>query len=648
MNTDTPRARVRTLRAQAPRRAPRPARPRRALALLLSVGLAGGTLAAALSGCSQRPLFGDEGDYAQRVSLQRLRSIERLDLDAARRAGASPAAQSQADASPIAVDVSRQNDAVAEARRRFDALERYELTLEEARAAVLANNLDLRVARVDPAIARTRVSEEEARWELAFTTRALWQDLEQPTASELAAASSNTQSIEPGVRIPLRTGGTATVTLPIARNETNNRFSTLNPAITSDLQFSISHNLLRGAGRRANTAQLRIAGYDEQSARAQTTLEVIRQVAAADRAYWRLYQARRNLEVAQQQYELAAEQLERARRRVAAGALAEIERIRAEAGLAQRLEGIITTQNQVLLQQRELKRILNIPGLTVETLTLVTPATDPDPVEYLFDAPALIAGALDRRMEMLDLELRLASDAASIALARNQALPLLALDYTYRVNGLGRSFNSSVDTLSEATFDDWTLGLNFEVPIGNEAARSRVRRALLQRVQRLATRDAREQSIRQEVLGAVDTINAGWQRILAARQSVILNTRALQAEQRQFDQGLSTSTDVLDAAARLAESQAAEVRALADYQIAQVDLAFATGTLLGAARVDWEEALGTEPDPDLSRPDPVEELPERLRQPAATPPPEDDIAPAPPKPEGDAPAPADPDPARPE
>jgi outer membrane protein TolC len=106
-------------------------------------------------------------------------------------------------------------------------------------------------------------------------------------------------------------------------------------------------------------------------------------------------------------------------------------------------------------------------------------------------------------------------------------------------------------------------------------------------LQRLATREAQKSFIAQEVLDAVDSINAGWQRIMAARQSVILSQRTLDAEQRAFGVGNSTSTDVLDAAASLADAQLAEIRAVVDYQIGQIDLAFATGTLLGASRVDW-------------------------------------------------------------
>jgi hypothetical protein len=64
-----------------------------------------------------------------------------------------------------------------------------------------------------------------------------------------------------------------------------------------------------------------------------------------------------------------------------------------------------------------------------------------------------------------------------------------------------------------------------------------------------------------------------------------------EAEQRQFEHEMRTSTDVLDAQIKFADAQSAEVRALAEYQIALVDLAYATGTLLGAAKVQWDPRI---------------------------------------------------------
>jgi outer membrane protein TolC len=535
-------------------------------------------LLAGLAGCSSRfdPFSRRDEDYAKRVALERLREVQVTTLEEHRKPAPAPG------------EPTLTSEQVAKAR--FEGLERRDVSLEACRQSALERNLGLKVAMIDPTIAKERVTEEDSKFAAAFTTRAGWRNLDDATASTLDSAQSESRSIVPGVTIPTRTGGSVTVDLPVAKRETDNPFATLNPAYTSDLQFSLSQNLLRNGGREVNTAALRIAGYQEQAAESQTKLEVIRQLAAADRAYWRLSQVRAELDVRQQQYELAVAQLERAKRRVAGGAAAEIEQTRAEAGIADRLEAIIVAQNALRLQQRELKRVMNMEGLDVDTRTMVVTTTPPAPVEYRFDPATLCQQAIANRMEMLELELRLAADAATIDVQRNRALPLFTMDYTYRVNGLGGSMQDSFHTLNRNRFTDWELGLNFEVPLDNEEARSRVRQAILTRVQRLASKEAREQAIRQEVLNAVDSLDGTWQRILAARQSVILNTRALQAEQRQFDVGRSTSTDVLDAATRLADAQSAEIRALTDHQVAQVDLAFATGTLMGASKVAWEPA----------------------------------------------------------
>jgi outer membrane protein TolC len=196
--------------------------------------------------------------------------------------------------------------------------------------------------------------------------------------------------------------------------------------------------------------------------------------------------------------------------------------------------------------------------------------------------------AVENRMEMLELELQIAEDMSTIDYMHNQALPLVTMDYTYNVNGLGPTESDSFDLLYDKRFEDHRLGLQLLVPLGNEAAKSRLHQAFYQRRQRLATRENRAAVIELEVLNAVDQLEANWQRILASRQRTILDGRLFEAEKRQFELGLGTSTDVLEAQTNFADAQSAEILALAEYQIALVDLAYATGTLLGSAKVQWE------------------------------------------------------------
>jgi outer membrane protein TolC len=134
-------------------------------------------------------------------------------------------------------------------------------------------------------------------------------------------------------------------------------------------------------------------------------------------------------------------------------------------------------------------------------------------------------------------------------------------------------------------FQSYDVGLALEVPLGNQQARSRYRAAVLRRLQALASRDSRILEVKQQVLDAADRVETAWHRIVAARRRVVLSARLLDAEIRQFDLGNNTGLDVSAARANLAEAQRSEIEALTEYEIARVDLAVATGTVIGKDRI---------------------------------------------------------------
>ncbi len=527
-------------------------------------------LGALLSGCDA--YLPGPGYEDVKIPEEKLREIETLDLEVAEPNEAEPV---EANEPPPA---------------------ELELTLEECRAMALSNNLELKAALIQPAIAAEQLSEEEAKFEASFFATGSLSRSEQPgrvgliDSSPIALPPSRTRRglADLGVQVPLRTGGTVQFDLSDSRNNDLTGDPNFYPTFDNRLTVSLSQPLLRNAGRWANTHSIRLAGYNRQASDARAKLEVITILAAVDRVYWRLYAARRELEVRQQQYELALAQLEQVQRFVNAGERSQVEVVRAEAGVAQQLEAIIVAENNLRDRERELKRVIKRGGVDVQTPTVLVPLTEPDPVLYEMHRAALVRTAMESRMELVELQLQLLSDASTVDYMRNQALPLATLDYTYNINATGSGRSDSYDMLLTSDFTGHTLSGQVVIPIGNQAAKSRVRQAVYQRRQRMATQDDRELLIEVEVLNAIDQVEANWQRILAARQNALLQGRLYEAERRQFELGLRTSTDVLDAQTNFANAQSAEITALAEYQIALVDLAYATGTILGSARIQWE------------------------------------------------------------
>ena len=461
------------------------------------------------------------------------------------------------------------------------------LGIEECRRLALQNNLDLKVELFNPTIARTSLTEAEAQFEAVFLGNFNAATSRSPLTSKIIVPRTDEITPDAGLSIPLRTGGSIRLDMPVDEVHSHAPFP---PKTTwnTDPSVTINQPLLRGAGLYVNSQGIRIAYYEYQRTKAMTKLVVTRVLSDTDRAYWRLFAAREELKVRKTEYDSAVAQLQRAQRQVRAGVGKEVDVIRADSGVSDTVESVIVAENDVRQRQRDLKRILNDPTLPLDGDTIITLATDPAVFPYNLDVQALTSAALRQRMEMLQLELQIDEDVATVRVARNSLLPLVSLQYRYGVTGLGNTAGESFTMAWRRRPDSQTLGLQLEVPIGNEAARSQLRRAMLDRMQALASREQLALQIRQEIADAVDTVRTDWERIVAARQRVVLNARTYDAEVRQFNLGLRTSTDVLIAQTDLEDARLAEVSAVSDYQIAQVDLAFATGTILGAAHVDWQ------------------------------------------------------------
>jgi len=484
------------------------------------------------------------------------------------------------------------------------ALTSLALSVTDLRLKTLRNNLEIDVVLLDPELAETAVGEELAKFDATFfggigyqrrNPPALDGDLVQFTSDNeeldksIVKLTQIEQQIEKvvldfGIDIPLPTGGR--IRLQNVFNEDNKLAPQRFEQYVSGLRFSYSQPLMRSAGVTANTASIRLSRLQAQAVSARTKLSAIRVLAGAEKVYWQVYGARKLLEIRAEQYNLAYDNLELVRRRVDQGLSPEIENVRAEVGVAGRLEGLIMAETALRIQQRDLRRILNQPDLPLDSPTAIVVTSQPDLLRYKLEPEPLAQAALDNRMELLELELQLAADALRIDLARNQALPNFALNFEYGLLDRQGGFGTSWQGMWDFDNTEVAVGLRGEIPVSNDAREAQVRRALITRTQRLATRAQRELAIRQEVFDALDILEQNWQRILAARLNVIVSGVNYEAELRQFEEGLRTMREVLEALTQLGDAQIREVQAIVAYQVAQIDLAYATGTLLGYAGCD--------------------------------------------------------------
>jgi outer membrane protein TolC len=464
---------------------------------------------------------------------------------------------------------------------------RLEVALPTVRAAALEHNLDIEVELVRPEIFRESTREAEARFEpWGFATYSRNSTDLPLVGNARAPDDTRTDSAEIGIQVPLQTGGTASISMPVTR--TDLRTPGIDDIYDTGAALSLTQPLLRNAGVLVNTAPITIARLSERQQDARTKLAILNVLANAERTYWNLYAAARSVAVRLEQHERAQLQEHQAIRLAQEGVVPAIEVTRARAGVARRIEDIIVAENFRRRTERELKRVMNRPELPVASSTALIATTEPDPRELVMDAKLGLETAYTNRMELLDLELQMAIDSLSVDVAKNQKLPALAFDYSFRYLGADTGFEDSLAQIADTRHVGHSAGLSLVVPLGNAARRANFNRAVLQRTLTQTTIASQRQFVERQVFDTIDQVSEAWQRILAAREDALMAATNYRAEQRQFLVGARTSTDVLQAADYLAEAQLREVRALASYEIAKIDLAFVTGTLLGTGRVSIE------------------------------------------------------------
>jgi len=516
-----------------------------------------------VAGCSAPILKEDPKIKALTTGLNTIDTVQPADLS---------------DSPPISVEQATK-EVTEQITEPNESIPVIELTLEQVRAATLANNLGLKIELINPAIAQRTLDAERARFEAAFSGSASYSASETDTG-----VSSTSNDYRVGIDVPLYTGGLIEVGMPFGEFDSDTSGGVADAAVS----VLFIQSLLRGGGTRINTHWIRIAGYQKHRIDARTKQEAINLLAAADIAYWNLYMARRDLDVSREQYKLAQDQLQHAQKKVAAGAVARTEIVRAESGLLSQVGSFINAETEVQDRQLDLQRIMNHQDMPLNANIRIDTKTEPSPLKLDVNPEKLVEVALSNRMDIIQWELQLAIEELYLELDRNEMLPELSLRYGYDAQTEAGDIGHALGAFGDKTSDTHYVSLSARIPLGNRAAKARLERARLEQLQNQIDYADYRQFIRQEVYNAVRSLNKRWRNILAAEKNVEAAFRTYRIEQSQFQIGAQTSTEVLRSAAVLAEAQLDRISALAGYEIAQIELARATGTLLGYSRIILE------------------------------------------------------------
>jgi outer membrane protein len=454
-------------------------------------------------------------------------------------------------------------------------------------------------------------------------------------------ASSIFQGVTPGTSLAQNTGtvdfayqqgfswGTnVAVGFNNTRVTTNSFTASRAPQINSGFQFKLTQHLLQGFGLAANNRFIRIAKNNRELSDVAFRLQIITSVNQIETMYWDLVYAYENVRVQKESIAFAEKTLSDTKKQVEIGSLAPIEVVRAQSTVAQDQQtltvALTNLQLQQLLMKNALSRTLSNQMLAgaevIPTSTMDLPES-----EQVQPTQDLVADALRHRADLVESRIQLNTTEISNKAVRNALLPSLDLFAYYGGAGLGGSQNplnlcanqtsqqqqfgcasgdpanpiqiaptrSLGDTLSQlvnSTSPDKGVGLQLNIPLRNRAAQAVQIRSELEYQQAQMRLQQIENQISIEVRNAQFGVEQNRASVASAQAAVDYAKQSLDAEQKKYQFGTSTTTLVLQTQSALATSESTLMSAMAAYEKSRVELDRAVGTTLDHLGISIDDA----------------------------------------------------------
>jgi outer membrane protein TolC len=319
----------------------------------------------------------------------------------------------------------------------------------------------------------------------------------------------------------------------------------------SDFAASVRQPLLRGAGRKANLAGIRIAELLDVQASATVTAEVLETLRAVETAYFSATVAAMVEKSQMASYSRALKLVDDVQIRRKAGAATKIDEMEATAALSLARERLVHAQKISRDRVGDLWLAAGAPlgaELPDVNLAALTDNLLPDETP---DAGAAFSRAMNTAPSAVLLINEVQRKELELLRAKNRALPRLDAEV------------SVASASADSGKDDWegVALMRFNVPWGMRAEKAQLAAARAELERSEAAREEATQRLKQRIFELCRAIQAGRAQMQAASQTARVSRQKYDEQLTQLKAGLATIRDLRESEEELQSSEVREQQA---------------------------------------------------------------------------------------
>jgi outer membrane protein TolC len=481
------------------------------------------------------------------------------------------------------------------------------LSLDESIEMALNRNLDLQIQRATADVAEFDLKSSYGAYDPLFSFSATHDFLSQPgdfdpkkTGTD-APYDLRTDTTGPSLTGKLPLGLSYDITALAGRKDASTDFR-LNPSgpppnasdgirrtnnFFADTGVSLRQHLLRDFWIDKDRELILVRKKDLKISEQALEFQAMKTVLAVELAYYDLAAAREQVRVQEKALELKKQFVAETRRRVEVGDLPPLDSDQAETQLENTLTALSAAKELLATSQNVLKGLITdnfMDWVDVEPL----PADALTANREAVNRSESFQHALKDRPDLIEARLAVERSDVTVRFQRNQLFPNLDLLGRYGSFNVEESASSAISESARFHDPDYSYGVVLSFPLTSVRERNDYRASKANRwITQLQLKKA-EQDVLLQVADFVNRVDSRFDRVGSTRKARTYAEAALAAEEKKLQNGLSTSFIVLQLQEILTGARTAEVVALADYNRALAQLAFAEGTTLERHRVKMQ------------------------------------------------------------
>jgi HAE1 family hydrophobic/amphiphilic exporter-1 len=468
------------------------------------------------------------------------------------------------------------------------------LTVDEAVKMAIEHNVDLAADRLEPQIDDTRVAAAGGAFKPTISTSVQRNNQLQPPASFLVPTATRTDVVTSNVafnhRLPWL-GTSYSVGWDSSHTDSNSFLNSYNPLLQSGLSINVSQPLLRDLLTDPSRVQLALAQNNRSIAGTRLNESVVQTTAAVKAAYWNLVAAMNNVDARRAALQLAEELVRVNKAKVDVGQSPPIDLVSAEAEVASNREQLIVAETSVRQTEDRLRLLIFDPTDRSIWNIRLEPADTPPVGTTTLDLDSAVTNALRDRADLIRARKDIENANTTVKLAGNQKLPDVRLNARYQANGLGgtevlrsggfpgtiigpgngTTFGTVLDQLFRSDYPTWALGVSVSYPVGQSTDEANYARTKLEASQAAQRIKGAEGRVIQQVRDAAWKVDMNAKRVETTRAVRELAEQRVDAEQKRYEVGMSTSFLVIQAQRDLSQAKTNELAAILAYDLALVD-----------------------------------------------------------------------------